>query len=516
MRVTKTFGSFAIIAAIGWASPSAVPAMFQQGPHVVGHSVSVAQDGSTLLFELTDGTTLSIEVSDGAILVNGESVGTFEVALEESWSHLLSQAGRLSSEELLTAVRDWRAEELERHLEASLEEALESELADLEVVSAELAQGISEVARVLEPQVELQEPDDVVVLDLSALTQSEGIAAQLDQIRDQMDEIGNLGLQVQNGRVHVGDLTIGRGRVIEEDLMVLSGDISVFGTVNGSVVALDGDVILHRGGSVSGDAVALNGTVVRAGGHVAGGIRSLASELRGRTARIARRDAPARRVSAVEQLGRGAGTLVGMFVALACIGFGFTFFMPRQLDVVSETVTGSFGKSFLAGLFATPLVFPAFAMLLVGLAITVVGILLIPVAIVAGFLALIAAAVGGYLAVANSVGDSYLTRRMAMGKAVEVTPYRSMVYGLVGLLAIWIPAILLGWIPLVGSAMVALAAIFTWAMATAGFGAAILSRAGLRATFVRPGARPALTDEHYLPTIGTTPGPRKRSEGGDK
>jgi hypothetical protein len=331
-----------------------------------------------------------------------------------------------------------------------------------------------------------------------------------------VDEIENLGLQVQNGRVHVGDLTVGRGRVIEEDLMVLSGDVSIFGTVEGSVVALEGDIILHRGGSVTGDAVALNGTVTRAGGRVGGSVRSFVSDLGGRTARIDRTAVPVRSVSAVERLGQGAGTLVGMFVALACIGFGFTFFMPRQLEVVSDTVTDSFGKSFFAGLFATPLLFPAFAMLLVGLAITVVGILLIPVAIVAGVLAVIAAAVGGYLAVANSVGGSYLNRRMAMGKVVEATPYRSMVYGLVGLLAIWIPAILLGWIPLVGNAMLGLAAIFTWAMATAGFGAAILSRAGLRATFVRPGARPALTDEHYLPAVtDLSTGPKGRSKGGN-
>jgi hypothetical protein len=513
MQVTRTLKSLAIIAAIGWASPSAVPAMFQAGAHVVGHSVSVAQDGSTLLFELTDGTTVSIEVTDGSILVNGESVGTYEVALEESWNHLLSQAGKLSSEELLTAVQGWRAEDVEERVENQLQEVLGSHLAELQVVAAQVAQEVREVVAA-EQQVEA--PDDVIVLDLSTLTESGGIAAQLDQLRGELDEIDNLGLQVQNGRVHVGDLTVGRGRVIEEDLMVLSGDVSIFGTVEGSVVALEGDIILHRGGSVTGDAVALNGTVTRAGGRVGGSVRSLVSDLGGRTARIDRTAVPVGRVSAVERLGQGAGTLVGMFVALACIGFGFTFFMPRQLEVVSDTVTDSFGKSFLTGLFATPLLFPAFAMLLVGLAITVVGILLIPVAIVAGVLAVIGAAVGGYLAVANSVGGSYLTRKMAMGKVVEATPYRSMVYGLVGLLAIWIPAILLGWIPLVGSAMLGLAAIFTWAMATAGFGAAILSRAGLRATFLRTGARPALTDEHYLPaTTGLSTGPKGRSKGGN-
>jgi len=190
---------------------------------------------------------------------------------------------------------------------------------------------------------------------------------------------------------------------------------------------------------------------------------------------------------------------MGMLVALSCIGFGFTFFAPKQLDVVSDTVTESFGKSFFAGLFATPLVPAAFVTMIIGLAVTVVGILLIPFAIVGSILAVIAAATGGYLAVAKSVGSTYMNRRMAQGHIVNATPYKSLVYGLVGLMAIWLPAALLGWIPVVGPALALLAAIFTWVMVTAGFGAAILSRAGIRATFASTRRISALTDEHYWP-----------------
>jgi hypothetical protein len=120
----------------------------------------------------------------------------------------------------------------------------------------------------------------------------------------------------------------------------------------------------------------------------------------------------------------------------------------------------------------------------------------------------------GYLAAAKSVGHSYLLRKMADGQAVVSTPYRSVVYGLIGLLAIWAPAVLLGWIPLVGQLFVWLALTITWVMATAGVGAAILSRAGLRATFVRTRPEAALTDEHYWEPDSSTLPPARRGRTG--
>ena len=258
---------------------------------------------------------------------------------------------------------------------------------------------------------------------------------------------------------------------------------------------LDGDVILHRNGVVTKDVVTVNGRLVRAGGEIGGRAQSGDVKLR-------LRDAPkatsSRLVSPVSN-GTSVLSLMGMLVALSCIGFGFTFFAPKQLDVVSDTVTESFGKSFFAGLFATPLVPAAFVTMVLGLAVTVVGILLIPFAIIGSILAVMAAATGGYLAVAKSVGSTYLNRRMAQGHAIDATPYKSLVYGLVGLMAIWLPAAFLGWIPVMGPALALLAAIFTWVMVTAGFGAAILSRAGIRATFVNTRRASALTDEHYWP-----------------
>ncbi len=207
----------------------------------------------------------------------------------------------------------------------------------------------------------------------------------------------------------------------------------------------------------------------------------------------------------------GVMNLMAVYVALAFMGLGFLFLAPRQLETVADTVWHSFGRSFLAGLFAQPLVLPAFAMLLVGLALTVVGIVVIPFAVSAFIVALILAIVGGYVAVARTIGEIYLRRRMARGEAVaNWGSYRYVLYGLLGLLAIWAPAVLLGWVPAAGTILTVSAGFATWVLATAGFGAAIISRGGLKGTFVRR-LDLAFTDEQYWTDEQMpTPIPRER------
>jgi cytoskeletal protein CcmA (bactofilin family) len=499
-----------------------------QGQTVVAHSVSVSEDGSSLQLELTNGRTITIELARGNIHINGEEVGAYSAggALEESWRSLISHGGELNSTELIEALQAWEIEGLQA-TEMEIQEAIEMSLANLDVVvaNAVVAAQAAAVAQA-EAQVGRQARRNVIV-DRQAT--GRGIVIDLErpdgfvqQLNESSDELRELGIAVENGRVHLGDLTVRRGEVIEGNLAVLSGDVSVYGTLNGNLATINGDVLLHDNGRIDGDLVMVNGALTRGGGRVTGTVRSVRDQLR-----LARRDIRnatrevrdalpvqgsrnVRPVSGAEAVGQHIATLLGFFVALSCIGFGFTFFMPRQLEVISDTVSGSFGKSFMAGLFATPLVLPLAVMLIAGLAITVVGIPLAVLVALALPFAVIASAVGGYLATAKTVGNSYLLRRMAEGKTVAATPYRSMVYGLGGLLAIWIPAVLLGWIPLAGQLFAALALAVTWVMATAGVGAAILSRAGLRATFVQSGGPPALTDEHYWPVDASNYTPARR------
>lgn len=181
----------------------------------------------------------------------------------------------------------------------------------------------------------------------------------------------------------------------------------------------------------------------------------------------------------VSRMATDVAGLFGTLVALASLGFGALFFVPQRLEIVADTVRRSPIRSFFAGLFAQPLLLPALVTLIIGLVLTIVGILVVPVAIVAFVLAVAAALVGGYLAVARVVGEIYARRRVQNGGYTSGwTAYRYLVYGLIGLLMIWAPVVLLHSIPVAGTILFITALVFTWAMATTGFGATILSKAG--------------------------------------
>jgi hypothetical protein len=199
-------------------------------------------------------------------------------------------------------------------------------------------------------------------------------------------------------------------------------------------------------------------------------------------------------------LGRLATDVAGLFgtlVALASLGFGALFFVPQRLEVVAETVRRSPIRAFFAGLFAQPLLLPALVTLIIGLVLTVVGILVVPVAIIAFVLAVAAGLVGGYLAVARVVGEIYVRRRGQQGQYTSGwTSYRYLLYGVIGLLAIWAPAVLLRSIPAAGVILVITALVFTWAMATTGFGAVILSKGGVGTWALRRPAMPELSSEY--------------------
>lgn len=199
----------------------------------------------------------------------------------------------------------------------------------------------------------------------------------------------------------------------------------------------------------------------------------------------------------------GALGLGGAFIALCAIAFGSSFFAGRQIDVMADTVSTSFTRSFFVGLFAQPLVLPAFGAMIVGLALTVVGVLLIPVAIIAFAATLVAAVLGGYLAVARVAGSAWTRRVRGTHAQTPMALLQSVAAGLAIVLAVWLPAILLGWMPVAGEAFTWLAAIVTWGLATTGFGAAVLTRGGVRTTFGRHFQPPELPAS----TLYEQPGP---------
>jgi hypothetical protein len=271
-------------------------------------------------------------------------------------------------------------------------------------------------------------------------------------------------------------------------------------------VALDGDIVMHPGASITGDALAIGGRVQALGGVVQGEQRSL-----GRAPAVA-----ARSGGAVSTALTNAAGLAGVLLTLGLLGFGVVLFARPNLETISDTVSHSFFRSFLTGLVAQILVIPTFGMLITGLVLSVVGILLVPFVVVVIPFLLLAAVIAGFLAVAHTMGETHLRRRMAAGAMVgSANSYRYLSTGLLGIGAVWLAWIAFGWVPVAGSLMFGAAFLATWLLATAGFGACLLSRAGIKPTFAGRYVPPeALTDEYLWATPQFGVSAVKRPDGG--
>jgi hypothetical protein len=300
-------------------------------------------------------------------------------------------------------------------------------------------------------------------------------------------------LTVVNGQGRLGDFTIGSDQTVTGHLLVLHGDANIHGRLLGNLVTLDGDVFVYPGGVVQGDILALNGQVSSRGGEIGGEASELTTPPPGATA------AP---LSPLARVGLGLAGVVGVFLTTLAIGFGLVLFARPNLEIVSDTVTHSFGRAFMTGLVGQILVLPTFGMLVVGLILSVAGILLLPFAVAVYALLVLLGVVGGYLAVAHAIGETWIRRRLARGAMLgSPNSYRYLALGLAGLFALWFAWAVFGWVPVAGELVRGAAVLVTWLLATVGFGAALLSRAGVREHFAGRLIPPeALTDEYLWAT----------------
>ncbi|MBA2291973.1 MAG: polymer-forming cytoskeletal protein [Gemmatimonadales bacterium] len=295
-------------------------------------------------------------------------------------------------------------------------------------------------------------------------------------------------LNVVGGRARIGHTSIGSDEIVAGHLVVLNGDTEVHGRIEGNILSLDGNVTVHRGGIVIGDVLAIGGRVRMIGGDVTGTMQSLEAVV-----------SPAEPAPSLWRVvaQRGAG-LAGIFVTLLVLGFGMVTFGRPNLEIVSDTVSHSFGRSFTAGLLGQILLVPTFGMLVVGLVLTVAGALLVPFAVVIYLLLAVVAILGGLLAVAHAMGETITRRRMARGLVVSPNAYRYVLTGLTALAVSWIAWVAVGWVPVAGGIIFVSAALATWFLGTVGFGAAILSRGGVREHFAGRILPPEMMTDEFL------------------
>jgi hypothetical protein len=277
-----------------------------------------------------------------------------------------------------------------------------------------------------------------------------------------------------------GDLTIESGRTVPGPVVVYGGNLTVLGRVDGDAIALGGDVVVASGGQVTGNAVAVEGNVKR-DGTVDGEVRALSGVLT---------DDAVEPIVDVEP--RSPASDVKLAVSWLCvllvIGVGILVFAQPYLEGVVDTLETRFWRSFAVGVAGALAAIPVLVLMLVALGITIIGILLIPFAVVAYVLALAGLLTLGFVAIARltggALGSDAVRRLSARGSAL-----RGVIIGMLVLLGMWIVAAALSGLPVVGPLLRAVAVTVTFVAATAGLGATILSRAGTRsveATAAKP------------------------------
>jgi hypothetical protein len=288
-----------------------------------------------------------------------------------------------------------------------------------------------------------------------------------------------------------GPRTVAAGTSVRGTIVAL-GPVTVAGRVEGSVVSLTGDVTVLRGGVVTGDALSVGGRVVADSGLVQGEMRAVSS---------LPAFAPTAAVAAAPRTA-GQRTLDSMrlvaatFCVLLIVAVGVLLFAGPNLDEVVATVERRFARAFWVGVLGQLLVLPGLVLLIVALAVSLIGILLIPFAIVAYGVAVAGLVTLGFLAVARLIGGVV---RPSSDAGPRTRTLVAVSIGTALFFVLWMLAAALTWAPLASAVARGAALAATWAAITIGLGAAILSRAGTHRK-VAGGTRPVELASWQTPT----------------
>ena len=265
-------------------------------------------------------------------------------------------------------------------------------------------------------------------------------------------------------QVQTGDLTIPAGASTSGSVMVIRGNLDVYGNVDGAATAVLGDVIVHEGGRVRGGAVALGGHVRNEGGSILGVIKDIGATHNRATISLGGRPRTT------------VGSLVAAFlwlVVLLLVGTFVLFFMRDYFKRAVEVVTNETGRSLLTGVLGGLASIPALVAIVVALAITIIGVFVIPFGVAAFLIALSGIAILGFLAVAQVAGIAIAGKREAETPAGQELQH--LYTGIIAFSAIWIIAAAFTWFPILGAILRMFAFSVTFVAVATGFGAVILS-----------------------------------------
>ncbi|MDQ6718775.1 MAG: hypothetical protein M3Z17_10585 [Gemmatimonadota bacterium] len=262
-----------------------------------------------------------------------------------------------------------------------------------------------------------------------------------------------------------GSQTIPAGTVSRGSVLILHGDLDVYGDVAGAATTIGGDIIVHQGGRIRGAAVAMLGKVRNDGGTILGVIKEAGP--RGTGVRIGYGMRPRTTIGSLK-------SAIGWLIALLLLGVWALFYAGDQLKRVVGTISNDAGKSLLAGILGGLSTIPALVALVILMAITIIGIVFIPIGVAGFFVVVGGIGILGFLAVAQVTGIAI----SGESKATETqagNELRYLVSGILAFSALWIVAAAFTWMPVVGTLLRVLAASVTFVAVMTGFGAVIIS-----------------------------------------
>lgn len=276
--------------------------------------------------------------------------------------------------------------------------------------------------------------------------------------------------------VRIGEsIEVAEGDTVDGDIVSIGGSLTVEGYVTGDAVAVGGSIFVGAEGTIEGDAVAVGGTIEQDEGASIGGDTAEIGMNFGRFLGLR----PLVPMKGVPRL----CTFFGASALARVIGVGvlllitvlLVLFLPRPTGRLARTAQSHLPRSILFGILAEIAIVP----LCIILAVSLIGIPLIPVAI----MAIGAAFLFGMAGVGLLVGDIFLKRTgTTAGSAVGAVAIGVILIELLALLGAFLSPVtpgLGGVLRLVGM----LVLYFAW---TIGLGAVILTRFGTREWSPKP------------------------------
>lgn len=311
------------------------------------------------------------------------------------------------------------------------------------------------------------------------------VAAALDSLHRDAN-----GLSLARSAISESVHTVEAGQHITGDVGSWHGPLEIRGTVDGNAVAIGSDVVLLPGGHVLGDAVSVGGQVRMAGGAVDGESRSISAFTVGPITGV--------RLTPEQALRRSLSLAVACYLILIAMALAVAIGARTHLESIAATIRTDFSRAFLFGLLGEIAIVPLFVLTMVALAITIVGILLIPFAAVAYALAVLGALDLGFLAMALLVGDASMRGESYVRDPRPIVSH--LIAGLSIFLVLWLLAGGAQLMGLAGSVLRLLAFLCTWIAATVGLGATIITRAGTRTATTPPRAELPAVEENAWQT----------------